>query len=181
VPHSALRYPEESSAPEPQTAGKPLRVLLAEDNPADVLLIREALSAHFDEVQIVVQEDGEQMMHWIDALDSGNEAGPDVILLDLNMPRVTGREVLWRLRYSPVCRGVPTIIVTSSNSPGDRNATARLGAVRYFPKPTDYDEFMQLGELVKNVVSSWRAAATEESQGNPATASATDNKKRPLK
>lgn len=127
---------------------KPLCVLVAEDNPADVLLMREALTDRFPGVEIVVQEDGEQMMHWIDKAESGGAPCPDVILLDLNLPRVSGEEVLWKLRHSRVCHAVPTIIVTSSDSPRDRSATASLGANHYFRKPIDLDEFMKLADQV---------------------------------
>jgi len=127
---------------------KPLHVLLAEDNPGDVLLMREALTSRFPEVEIAVQQDGELMMQWIDKLDSGDAPRPHVILLDLNLPRVSGEEILWRLRQSPACQGVPTVVVTSSNSPRDHKTTVRLGADRYFRKPSGFDEFMKLGDLV---------------------------------
>jgi len=127
---------------------KPLCVLVAEDNPADVFLMREALTERFAGVEIIVQEDGEQMMHWIDMAESGGARCPDVILLDLNLPRVSGEEVLWKLRHSRVFHAVPTIIVTSSDSPRDRSATASLGANHYFRKPIDLDEFMKLADQV---------------------------------
>jgi chemotaxis family two-component system response regulator Rcp1 len=133
---------------------KPLCVLVAEDNPADVLLMREALRGRFPNVEIVVQEDGEQMMHWIDEAERGGTPCPDLILLDLNLPRISGEEALWKLRHSRVCRDVPTVIVTSSDSPRDRTATASLGATHYFRKPTDLDEFMKLADLVGDILSS---------------------------
>jgi two-component system, chemotaxis family, response regulator Rcp1 len=131
-----------------------LRVLLAEDNPGDVLLIEEALSMRFGRVEISVQEDGEQMMDTIGLLESGRARRPDVVLLDLNLPRITGNEVLEILRRSPVCAQVPVIVITSSDSPRDRMAVASLGANHYFRKPIDYDEFMKLGELVETVLAS---------------------------
>jgi chemotaxis family two-component system response regulator Rcp1 len=136
----------------PATANEHLNILLAEDNPGDVLLIREALGARFPGSDVSVHEDGEQMMNWIDRLDRREVDRPDVILLDLDLPLVTGEEVLRRLGESPLCRSVPTIIVTSSDSPWDRVVTAGLGASRYFRKPTDYDEFMKLGDVVKGIL-----------------------------
>jgi chemotaxis family two-component system response regulator Rcp1 len=133
---------------------KPLCVLVAEDNPADVFLIREALTGRFPDVEIVVQEDGEQMMHWIDEAERGATPCPDVILLDLNLPRISGEEALWKLRRSGICSDVPAVIVTSSDSPRDRKATASLGANHYFRKPTDLDEFMKLADLVGDILSS---------------------------
>jgi CheY-like chemotaxis protein len=116
--------------------------------------MREALTGSFPDVEISVSEDGEIMMHRIDLLDSGEEPLPDVILLDLNMPRANGDELLWRLRDSPRCQSVPTVIVTSSDSPRDRTRAAKLGAVRYFHKPIDYAAFMHLGDVVKDLIES---------------------------
>jgi chemotaxis family two-component system response regulator Rcp1 len=138
---------------QPQPAREPLYILLAEDNPGDALLIREALGMRFPDAKYIVQQDGERMMRWIDLLDSGYAPRPDVILLDLTLPRATGEEVLGRLGQSAACRGVPIVIVTSSDSPRDRAAAARLGANRYFRKPSDYDEFMKLGDLVNGVLA----------------------------
>ncbi|HEV2202007.1 MAG TPA: response regulator [Bryobacteraceae bacterium] len=135
------------------TESSPLNVLLVEDNPADVLLIQEALSARFPVSHISVHQDGEQTMQWIERLDRKEVSRPDVILLDLNLPRVTGEDVLWRLSLSPLCRGVPIVVVTSSDSPRDRIAAAGMGASRYFRKPADYDEFMRLGDLVKGILA----------------------------
>ena len=144
--------PEEQARPVP--ASQPLRVLLAEDNPGDALLIREALSLCFTGVEVSVREDGEQMMDALALLESGGAPCPDIVLLDLNLPRITGDEVLESLRRSPVCGKIPVIVITSSDSPRDRQAATRLGANRYFRKPTDYDEFMKLGELVQTVLAS---------------------------
>jgi CheY-like chemotaxis protein len=129
-------------------------VLLAEDNPADVFLIQEALALRFKdlEIEISVQQDGEQMMQTIDMLDRGGTPCPDVILLDLNLPRITGDEALERLRKSSLFGRVPVVVVTSSNSPRDHRTADLLGANRYFRKPTDYDEFMKLGDLVEDVI-----------------------------
>jgi CheY-like chemotaxis protein len=80
----------------------------------------------------------------------------DVVLLDLNLPRRTGLEVLTRIRESLVCATVPVIIVTSSRAPNDREAAQRLQATRYFQKPSNYDDFMRLGEIVKEIVGADR-------------------------
>ena len=155
----------------------PLHVLLAEDNPGDVLLMREALTSRFPEVDVSVQPDGELMMQWIDRLDGGNAPRPHVILLDLNLPRVSGEEILWRLRRSQACQGVPTIVVTSSNSSRDEKTMARLGADRYFRKPTDFGEFMKLGDVVATLLAiSGEAVKREHSRTPPAAPQRTASK-----
>ena len=131
-----------------------VHVLLAEDNPGDVLLIREALKGGGFEFDLVVQSDGERMLDYIDLIDRGERACPDVVLLDLNLPKRNGDVLLTRVRASPRCHQVPVIIVTSSDSKRDRDMAERLGASDYFRKTNDFDEFMLLGSVVK-----WHAAA----------------------
>lgn len=130
-----------------------LRVALAEDNPGDVFLIREALAFHNVKAQLTVKTDGEEMLHFIQHIESGDIPCPDVVLLDLNLPKYGGEALLKRMRESPSCNGVPVVIVTSSDSPKDRETTAQLGASSYFRKPTDFDQFLELGAIVKSIVN----------------------------
>jgi two-component system, chemotaxis family, response regulator Rcp1 len=132
--------------------GRKLRVLLAEDNRGDILLVEEALAHHGLEADLVVHRDGEEMLGTIVRIDAGELPCPDVVLLDLNLPRLNGQQLLKRMRESPLCGRMPVIIVTSSDARQDREATSRLGASAYFRKPSDYDEFLQLGALVREVV-----------------------------
>jgi CheY-like chemotaxis protein len=133
-----------------QSSLKPLvQVLLADDNPGDVILIREALKGHGFDFELIVQPDGEKMAGYLDRIDSGDAPCPDVVLLDLNLPKKDGFILLERIRKSVPCQDIPVIVVTSSDSAKDREATARLGANEYFRKPSDVDEFMRLGEVVR--------------------------------
>jgi two-component system, chemotaxis family, response regulator Rcp1 len=136
-----------------KTERRRIQVLLAEDNPGDVYLVREALSLEKLEFELLVRSDGEQMSDFIDEIDTGALPCPDVVLLDLNLPRRSGVSVLERLRQSTLCGEVPVIVVTSSASPQDREMATRLGASSYFQKPSDFDEFMRLGSLVRQFVS----------------------------
>jgi chemotaxis family two-component system response regulator Rcp1 len=131
----------------------PVQVLLAEDNPGDVYLVREALAHANLQFELVVQSDGEQMYDFIDKIDGGAAPCPDVVLLDLNLPRRNGASLLERMRESPLCSRIPVIIVTSSSSPQDRETATRLGASSYFQKPSDFEEFMRLGALVRQFLS----------------------------
>jgi len=78
---------------------------------------------------------------------------PDVFLLDLNLPKAQGHEVLRMLRSRPECEYVPVIIMTSSDSPKDHEMAAALGACYYFRKPSSLDEFIELGQIVKNCLT----------------------------
>jgi DNA-binding response OmpR family regulator len=127
-------------------------VLLAEDNIGDVTLVQEALSLAELRHELVVRSEGDEMLAYIDRIDAGSVPCPDVVILDLNLPKVSGHALLQRLRRSHVCGHVPVIIATSSNSQKDRAEAERLGATCYFRKPSDLDEFMALGALVKSVV-----------------------------
>jgi CheY-like chemotaxis protein len=126
-----------------------VRILLAEDNPADVYLIEEALREHQVEFEIIVAEDGEIAMNMV----SSSELRPDIVLLDLNMPKRSGGEVLERIRDIAGGAYLPVIVLTSSDSPTDRDEAMRLGATCYIRKPTGLDEFLAIGATIKRLVS----------------------------
>lgn len=125
-----------------------IRILLAEDNPADVYLIEEALREHNVSFSITVCEDGEAAI----AMLSRGEPIPDIVLLDLNMPKRSGGEVLDRLRKDSG-KAIPVIILTSSDSPSDRDEALRLGATRYIRKPTGLDEFLKIGATIRELLN----------------------------
>jgi CheY-like chemotaxis protein len=124
-----------------------VEILLAEDNPADVYLIEEALREHKVDFHITVAEDGEAAI----SLLTNSGVKPDIVLLDLNMPKRSGGEVLDEVRRTSA--DVPVIILTSSDSPSDREEALRLGATCYIRKPTGLDEFLQIGATIKQLAS----------------------------
>src|SRR5213076_2178120 len=107
-------------------------------------LIQQALKQEKLSFQLMVQRDGEEMFRYIDRVDVGELPCPDIVLLDLNLPKKNGEAVLARIQRSPAFSAVPVVIVTSSDSPRDRQTTLDLGARTYFRKPNDFDEFMRL-------------------------------------
>jgi CheY-like chemotaxis protein len=132
----------------------PITILLAEDNPGDVFLVRRAIEKNGLDVQLVVVEDGQSALRYIDSVDGDPSVlAPSLALLDLNLPRANGNRILTRIRQSPRFKSIPIIIVTSSDSPMDRDAAAKLGATGYFQKPGDLAGFMQLGQVVRNALS----------------------------
>jgi CheY-like chemotaxis protein len=148
---------------------KALHVLLAEDNEGDVFLVEEALRFHNIEFQLHVQADGLAAIRYIEDLDGASEDPcPDVLLLDLNLPKVDGHDVLNVLRAHPRCSRMPVIIMTSSDAPQDRQRAELMGATYYFRKPSDLTEFMALGAIFREVVSS-KLKRTDEAtpSGNP--------------
>lgn len=125
------------------------QILLIEDAEPDVFLVREALRQAGIACELKVLDDGEKAVDFIDELDENSAAPcPDVVLLDLNLPKRSGDQILEHMRQSERCGQIPVIVVTSSDSPKDREQTSRLGATIYFRKPSRLDEFMKLGPLV---------------------------------
>ncbi len=128
--------------------------MLAEDNPADILLVGDAINLHNLSAVLHVFENGEQAFRFIENAECDEAAPcPTLALLDLNLPRRSGIEILERIRQSVKCKDMPVVIVSSSDSPEDRAKTAKLGANRYFRKPLGYDDFLKLGQILKDVLA----------------------------
>ncbi len=129
-----------------------LKILMAEDNRADVVLMQEALAEYAVTYSLQVLSDGAQTASFLRDIERNNHpACPDVVLLDLNLPKVDGHELLRLIREHPVCSNVPVIVVTSSDSAEDRRRAAQLGATDYFRKPSSLEEFLKLGGIVKKL------------------------------
>jgi chemotaxis family two-component system response regulator Rcp1 len=128
-------------------------VLLVEDNPADINLVEEALDeAHFD-CLLHIMRDGQRAIEFLDRLDAEpDRPPPDIVLLDLNLPKLGGEEVLKRVRLSPKCVGVKVLIISSSDIPADRERLMKLGANDYFRKPANLAQFMLLGVKVRSLI-----------------------------
>ena len=156
-PEPALHFSSPSRQLESNPAPALVHLLLVEDNRADVLLVKDALELHQVKVQLHVAADGEEALQFIERVERDADApSPGVVLLDLNLPKRTGAEVLSRVRQSDKLKDVPVVILTSSDSPKDREETTRLGANRYFRKPTGYDEFLNIGRVLKDVIEESR-------------------------
>jgi len=133
-----------------------IRIFLAEDNPADVDLVREALREYKIEHELWLAPDGQEAKRFIESMGTGAESPcPDVIMLDLNLPMATGHELIALFRRHPRCTHTPIIVVTSSDSRKDREQSAELGA-RYFRKPSELGEFLELGAVVREAARAGR-------------------------
>lgn len=139
----------------------PITILLAEDNPGDVYLVRLALQQSGLNYSLVEVSDGEEAMRYLNALSNDDTVpAPSFALLDLNLPRVDGKRVLERLKAIPKCFHTRAIVLTSSEYPADRADVDRLGADGYFHKPQELEEFLKLGDLVVSMLSGESSAAT---------------------
>jgi len=127
--------------------------VLIDDSQSDVFLVKAAIAAHDLDVELHVIEDGEEAIAFIARLDADDSAAcPQLFLIDLNLPRTSGFEVLASLRKSKRCGSAPVVIITSSDAERDRVASAALGATNYFQKPSGYDAFLKIGEVIQELL-----------------------------
>ncbi|GJM20995.1 MAG: two-component system response regulator [Planctomycetota bacterium] len=123
----------------------PIQVLLVEDNPGDVRLTREALRESKVRNQLNAVNDGEEAIAFLRRSGRYGEAPrPDLILLDLNMPRKNGREVLAELKSDGDFQQIPVIVLTSSDSERDVSECYELNANSYVRKPVGLDQFFEV-------------------------------------
>jgi len=132
------------------------QVLLAEDNAADVYLIREALRQYNVNCELRVAPDGQEVLEVLTGEPPELEQFK-LIILDLNLPRHDGIEILERLRLSSL-HHVPVVVLTSSDSQRDRDLAIRLGAVRFLRKPSELEQFLNLGAVFKEILEANAAA-----------------------
>jgi CheY-like chemotaxis protein len=130
-------------------------IVVVEDNEADVDLLRYALGASEVKAQIRVLTDGEEAFRFLDEVESGKVEPPALFVLDLNLPRVPGWQVLERIRRSPVCRDIAVVVLSSSSADADRQDAVRLGASRYITKPSDLDEYLTVGKQIAPFLSGY--------------------------
>jgi two-component system response regulator len=114
-----------------------MQILLVEDNPADVRLIREALRHTEASYSLSVVDDGEKAIDFL--RDRAPGSFPDLVLLDLNLPRKSGAEVLVEIKGDRRLKRIPVVILTSSRSERDVNTAYDSGANSYLRKPADLD------------------------------------------
>jgi CheY-like chemotaxis protein len=127
---------------------------LIEDNPTDVFLVREAISVHGLNVELHLIEDGEQAIRFVAGIDANPDARcPQLFLVDLNLPKLSGIEVLAHIRRSNRCASSPVLIITSSDAQNDRAQSTALGATAYFRKPSGYEAYLRLGEVIQQVLT----------------------------
>jgi two-component system, chemotaxis family, response regulator Rcp1 len=133
---------------------KAIRILLVEDNAGDVYLLEETLKRREIDYEITHYEDGEQAIR---ALRRDDCLIPDLILLDLNLPRREGFDVLQTIRSKPAMVGVPVGILTSSDAARDRHRVALSGGERYIHKPPTLEEFLdQVGQAIEDMLANRR-------------------------
>lgn len=122
---------------------RPKTIMLVEDNPDDVMLIKRALEGNHVLNDITLARDGAEALDYFFGPDAETRPLPQVVILDLKLPKVDGLEVLQRLRDDPRTRLLPVVILTTSDEQSDLIRGYELGASSYVRKPVDFDEFFK--------------------------------------
>ncbi len=136
-----------------QPASRPIEILLVEDNPGDVRLTVEALKEGKVRNKLHVAEDGVEAMAFLHREGKyAGAPGPDLILLDLNLPKKDGHDVLAEIKEDPTLRRIPVVVLTSSKADEDILKTYNLHANCYITKPVDPEQFIA---VVKSIEGFW--------------------------
>jgi CheY-like chemotaxis protein len=135
----------------------PIEVLLVEDDPGDVLMTQEAFAEHKVRNRLAVVSDGEEAIAYLRQEGRFSDAvRPDLVLLDLNLPRRDGRQVLEEIKSDERLRQIPVVVLTTSQADEDILRSYELHANAYVTKPVDFDQFIsvvrQIDEFFVSVV-----------------------------
>ena len=137
-----------------QFNGKPAVILLAEDDPGDQELTRRALEQSRIRNDLYIVEDGEEALDYLlrrgKYEDPASSPKPDLMLLDLNMPKMDGKQLLKQMRADPNLRRIPVVALTTSKQESDIIRTYDLGANSYIVKPVDMDQFINAIKVLKD-------------------------------
>lgn len=129
---------------------EPIEILLAEDNPGDVKLTEKALEEGHISNNLHVVTDGIEAMEFLRREgEYAEKPQPDLVLLDLNMPRMDGRDVLEKMQAEDPLRRIPVVILTSSEAEEDIVRSYELSANAYLTKPVDFDGFVDIVERIE--------------------------------
>lgn len=127
------------------TLHPPITVLIIDDDEDDRFFMQSAFEADSSTTQVQSAADGQAGLDWLSATD----ALPDVVLLDLNMPGLTGFEVLEQLKQSSRWRAMPIVILTTSDSSTDQEQALQLGAIQFITKPTTHQGLAAIAEQIR--------------------------------
>jgi len=130
------------------------RILVIEDNSADVFLLGRALNKQDRQFEVTCLTDGDDALAFIRREGSyADAATPNLILVDLNLPKCDGQDILREIQHSKHLAGVPVCAWSSSQSRRDRELLAELGVVRFITKPSRLDQFMEIGKILTDLLA----------------------------
>ncbi|HYZ86417.1 MAG TPA: response regulator [Bryobacteraceae bacterium] len=134
------------------------KVLIIEDNPSDVQLFQLALEEVGLECDLIIVQDGGEALAWVQAYVDSNDSSDrlDLAVIDLNLPKYDGLEILSTMRILSGLQRVPALVLSSSASPKDIARVRSLPDTEYMTKPLDLDQYIQLGNLVRRLLDGHR-------------------------
>ncbi len=142
-----------------EAGGAAIRIFLVEDNPGDIHLLRMALRAACLNCELTVVSDGREALDFVQQRGKyASTAAPDLAILDLNLPKNDGLEILEAMRANAAFLKVPVAVLSSSSSPRERGRVERFGIARFLAKPPDLDEYLKIGTTIKELLAESRAA-----------------------
>jgi two-component system, chemotaxis family, response regulator Rcp1 len=126
-------------------------LLVIEDNPADIDLLRRALATADLDCELTVVDDGAEALALF--RPGANTTVPDLAIVDLNLPKHSGLEVIAQMRANPTFAQVPVVIMSSSSAPRDRSSLEKFQIRGYIVKPADLEEFMRIGRQIRELLA----------------------------
>lgn len=132
---------------------RPMRLFVVEDNPADVELLRMAIDTAGFRYEMTHISDGAEALRQVRQLAGGSSALPDVIVMDLNLPKYDGLEILEEVRSHARLADIPVTILTSSSSRRERSPVQMFRRVCYMTKPLDLDEYLGIGARIRDFLA----------------------------
>lgn len=135
---------------DPQT-DKPVHILLADDDEDDRFLVLEAFRQQFPDSRLTMVEDGEELLEFLERREAYQHTPPDMpdlILLDLNMPRIDGRDVLRQLKQNPSWRHIPVVVLTTSDAQPDVQRSYTDGANSFITKPSNFQGLLNTAQIL---------------------------------
>jgi len=135
----------------------PVDILLVEDNPNDVEIARRALGKAAARIELTVARDGQEALDILFSREKNGVPKPGLILLDLNLPKVDGREVLEKIKADPKLRRIPVVVLTVSTRQEDIVRSYDLGGNTFITKPIRYEDFIKVVATIKEY---WIVIAT---------------------
>jgi CheY-like chemotaxis protein len=139
---------------EPSKTSAPIRIAVVEDNPTDIYLLQKVLERVQLHFVIDHLEDGEEALLFLLRQGKHLQAPiPDLIILDLNMPRMSGAELINRIRKDPTLQTIPVMVLSTSDTLEDKRQMAELGVVLYLTKSSKLTDYYAIGETIKEFLT----------------------------
>jgi CheY-like chemotaxis protein len=139
---------------EPTKTSAPIRIAVVEDNPTDIYLLQKVLERAQLHFVIDHLEDGEEALLFLLRQGKHLQAPiPDLIILDLNMPRMSGAELITRIRKDPILQTIPVMVLSTSDTLEDKRQMAELGVVLYLTKSSKLTDYYAIGETIKEFLT----------------------------